>query len=173
MPTSDPWAMGYIAQKLFEIQPKTVLDIGIGCGKYGFLTREYSDRDYCCGLSPKKVILHGVEIYEKYITNIQRAIYDEIFIGNALDLLPSLVDNYEVIIMGDVIEHFKKEDGIKMIDLIQKKSNNFFIVTPNGYSPQGAFHDNIYETHLSGWTFEELSNYGNASFFGNLLLLER
>lgn len=43
MPTSSPDPITYVCKKIVEVKPNTVLDVGVGFGKYGFLAREYTD----------------------------------------------------------------------------------------------------------------------------------
>ena len=43
MPTSVPYGVPIIAGAARQLRPKSVLDVGIGFGKYGMLFREYLD----------------------------------------------------------------------------------------------------------------------------------
>jgi 2-polyprenyl-3-methyl-5-hydroxy-6-metoxy-1,4-benzoquinol methylase len=171
MPTSRPYPISYIADKILENQPKTVLDIGIGFGKYGFLAREYTDIWKNRFRNPQTII-HGIEVYEDYITTLHREIYTNIFIGNALDILPTL-GNYDLITFCDVIEHFNKEDGIKMLDLIRSKSKLAFITTPTltKFRKRGGMNGNAHEHHIYGWSEDELKEWGEVITFNNFIHL--
>jgi len=153
---------------------KKVLDIGLGFGKNGYIIREYLELWRGNDVSPStwKSTIHGIEAYRPYIHSWQRDIYDEVFIGNALTVLPRL-PNYDFIIMTDVLEHFEKEDGFKMLDLIKEKSNDFFITTPQNPSKQGAVNGNEYERHRSVFTIEELQQYGVVDVQSDGILLLR
>ena len=43
MPTSVPYCVPVIASIARQLRPKSVLDVGVGFGKYGYLFREYLD----------------------------------------------------------------------------------------------------------------------------------
>ncbi|HLD90883.1 MAG TPA: hypothetical protein VI911_07725 [Patescibacteria group bacterium] len=171
MPTSRPYPIAHIASRIIDLQPKTVLDIGIGFGKYGFLAREYTDIWNNRFRKPETVI-HGIEVYEEYITEIHRQIYNKIFIGNALDILPTL-GNYDLITFCDVVEHFEKEDGIKMMNLVRDKCKNAFITTPtlNRFQKRGGVAGNPYEQHVYGWSTEDLKAWGKVTTFNNFVNL--
>jgi hypothetical protein len=41
MPTSHPYQLNEIIDLAMKVDPKSVLDVGVGFGKYGVLLREY------------------------------------------------------------------------------------------------------------------------------------
>jgi hypothetical protein len=43
MPTSHKYQIKEIMELMVLINPKKILDLGIGFGKYGYLAREYLD----------------------------------------------------------------------------------------------------------------------------------
>ena len=106
------------------------LDIGFGFGKNGFLIREYAELWYGNNVDPKswKHNIDGIEAFGDYIQDWHNQIYNKIYMGDALDVLPSL-DKYDLIVMTDVLEHFEKDDGFKVLDLIFDKCDNFLITT--------------------------------------------
>lgn len=153
-----------------EKNPMSVLDIGIGFGKFGFLAREYTDVRLGRYFDWKTRI-DGIEIFEKYITQLQREIYDNIYIGDAIEILPTL-DRYDMIICSDVLEHFNEKDGAALLDSIREKSRFSMIATPVKVLQQEALYDNEHERHLSAWSEEILSNWGEVLQFENTYLLE-
>jgi FKBP-type peptidyl-prolyl cis-trans isomerase 2 len=148
----------------------SVLDIGIGFGKFGFLAREYTDVRLGRYFNPKTRI-DGIEIFEKYITQLQQEIYDNIYIGNVIDILPTL-GNYDMMICSDVLEHLNEKDGLFLLNLIKEKSKFAMIVTPVRVLQQEALYNNKYEKHLSVWPKGVLSKWGEVSQFDNAYLLE-
>ncbi|MFN3561360.1 MAG: class I SAM-dependent methyltransferase [Chloroherpetonaceae bacterium] len=69
--------------------------------------------------------------------------------------------SFDVVLASDVVEHFEKEDGLKLIEKMEKIARKKVIVfTPNGFQPQGEFDNNIYQRHRSGWTVEEMESLG-------------
>ncbi len=170
MPCSRPSALARMCNRIMEKSPMSVLDIGIGFGKFGFLAREYTDVRLGRYFNWETRI-DGIEIFEKYITQLQRKIYDNIHIGNAIDILPTL-DQYDMIICSDMLEHLSRKDGLLLLDLVRKKSKFAMIATPARVLQQEAIYDNEYERHISAWSREELEKWGDVFQFDNTFLLE-
>jgi len=171
MPTSRGNHISYLIDKILAIRPKSILDVGIGFGSKGMLFREYTD--IWNGRYKKEnwqTKIDGIEIFKDYISDIQLDIYDEIYIGNALEILPNL-GNYDLVYAGDILEHFTKEDGLKFLKLLRKKGKNIIIATPKVMSNQGTVFDNIYETHGSQWTEADCPN-SNIKYFKNVMIIE-
>lgn len=176
MPTSSPIFVYEVCRLIMDVKPLFILDIGIGFGKFGFLAREYADVWF--GRLKKeewKTRIVGVEIFEPYVQELQRMIYSEIVIGNALEVL-KVAGKYDVIICGDVLEHFHKEQGLELLQLVRDKSKYACVIVPEKVRVpgQGCEFGNVYETHLSQWGEEELKKYGavqkrNGAYF---LLME-
>ena len=91
--------------------PSSLLDIGLGNGKIGFLARDLLDT--ILGQRYKKeeweIRIDGVEVFPDYIQEFQKAIYDNIIIGDAFDVIDPL-GSYDLIFLGDVLEHFEKKE---------------------------------------------------------------
>lgn len=91
MPSSHYFQLNEIVDLIALTNPVKVLDIGVGFGKYGFLAREYLELWKDGGEYQKwDRQIDGIEAFEPYITPVHKFIYNTIFIGNALDILPSL-----------------------------------------------------------------------------------
>lgn len=170
MPSSRPFFLEYFCDVLVANKPKSILDIGCGHGKFGFLAREYTDvwnGDYW----KRKVQIDAVEIFPKYIGKLQKEIYDNIYIDDALKVLPKL-DKYEMIVCADVLEHFSTDRGIVLLDSIKVKSDFGMVITPVKVSKQKEEYGNKYETHCSQWSRERLENWGIVYRSNNAYLLE-
>jgi len=150
MPTSRPYHLTWLCNKVIELRPQSVLDIGIGFGSKGMLFREYTDV-WNGSMFAWKVQIDGVEIFEKYITDLQRSIYDNIHVGNIVEIVDSLPD-YDLIYMGDVLEHLTREQGFELITKLKRKCRDLIIVTPAKVGHQGAVYENENETHVSQWS---------------------
>lgn len=69
--------------------------------------------------------------------------------------------SFDTVLASDVVEHFEKADGLKLIEKMEKIARKKVIVfTPNGFQPQGEFDNNPYQLHRSGWTVEEMESLG-------------
>lgn len=135
-----------------KAQPKSVLDIGVGFGKYGYLVREYLEiwgegDQYDQWLR----CIDGIEVFEPYIRDPQRAVYNDIFIGNATEVLPTLEKQYDLILLIDVLEHLTYEDGMQVLNAALKKGRNIIVSTPWDIGVQGEGYGNVYETHHFQW----------------------
>lgn len=162
MPTS-PYAHLYsLVLYLNTIRPQSILDVGLGNGKLGFIARDYLDvmlgEHY--HKSQWKLQLDGIEVFGDYIQYHQRAIYNDIYIGNAYDVIDEL-GQYDMILLGDVLEHFDKQTGQDFLDKCFNHTNEavaLFIPLGDTWQ-QEAIYGNPYETHQSSWDLDELLPY--------------
>jgi 2-polyprenyl-3-methyl-5-hydroxy-6-metoxy-1,4-benzoquinol methylase len=159
MPSSNSNQISHIIEIVRKLNPNSVLDIGTGFGKFGFLCREYLELwDGREKYNDWQRRIDGIEVYEKYVTSLQKLIYDNIYIGNALDVVPTLDHKYDLIMIIDVLEHFKSEEGRKLLKDCTRVGRNILISTPKDASNQGAVFGNEYESHKSQWTKEQFSS---------------
>jgi hypothetical protein len=159
MPTSDPILLTPVIQQILWMQPNRILDIGIGCGKWGSLSREYTDiwhRRW--NRSEWKTTIDGIEIYDAYKTPLW-SWYDNITIGNATDLIKDF-NTYDLIICIEVLEHIEKETAKQFIKNLLEKSKILLISFTN--SEQGCAFGNIYEKHISKWNFSDFEKLGKS-----------
>ncbi|UCD82317.1 MAG: hypothetical protein JSW26_13100 [Desulfobacterales bacterium] len=154
MPTS-PYAHLYpMVEYLNEARPASLLDIGVGNGKIGFIARDFLD--VILGERYRKedwqIRIDGIEIFSAYIQNHQKAIYDKIFIGDAFEIIDS-VGPYDLIVLGDVLEHLNKEMALQLLDkCIARTKGHVIINIPLGEGwHQPEICGNPYEKHLSSW----------------------
>ena len=169
MGTSRPYVITDICNKIIEQQPTTVLDIGFGFGKYGFLAREYTDI-WKGRYTNRKTIIHGIEIFKDHIMPHIDQIYDHVFIGDAVDILPDL-QKYDMIICCDMLEHLPKDRGIILLNLIKSKCKIGFVSTPLNPGNRGSMNGNKYEAHISQFSKQELEHYGTVCEYCNHTLL--
>jgi hypothetical protein len=171
MPTSYIDPIPLVIKTVEYYKPKTVLDIGCGFGKYGFLLRDQLDvlneqkgpnvPNYSINRSSWKTQIDAIEVYEKYICDLQRYIYTNIFIGNIIDLVKNL-NNYDVILLLDVIEHFEKEEGRRLLDNLMSKVNKLLVITTPPFEfTQGNICGNEFERHRSVWAPGDFKKYKN------------
>ncbi len=173
MPVSMPLTLNQICSYILKRKPKLILDIGIGFGKWGFLAREYTDI-WLQRYDPLqwKTTIHGIEGYAEYITPASSYVYDEIFIGDATEVIKSL-DRYHLIICGAMLEHLEKSQGLEFLnDCKQKSDICFFTVPVITNLKMGARSPNPYERHRSQWSEKELSQFGKVVVVKTQFLLE-
>lgn len=158
MGTSNWQNISLCIDHIKKINPKSVLDIGVGFGRWGILCREFLDVWEGRVFRDSWVTeIDGIEVFEKNIDDYHRNFYNNIFIGDAFELVNSKLKKYDLIIMGDVLEHFDKEKGEALLKRCIQYGNNVLLNVPLGEQwDQDALYDNEYECHRSTWTEEEL-----------------
>lgn len=171
MPSSNPQYISVVVEIIRLINPLKMLDVGSGFGKYGFLAREYLElwdgrEKYDKRHWQRKI--DGIEVFRDYITPVHDFIYDNLYIGDVLDILPGL-RKYNLILLADIIEHFTMEDGYLLIEQCKKKADNILIVTPKNMSPQKDAFKNPYEEHRYQWNENDFfKTLGSCHIFPKL-----
>lgn len=148
--------------------PKSILDIGFGNGKYAFLAREYLE--IWNGFLKREDWerrIDGIEVFEDYITPLHYALFDNIYIGDATEVLPGLNVSYELILLIDVLEHFGYEEGMELLEACTKKGRNVIISTPKDIGVQGELYGNPFEAHRFQWTKKQFSVFKSKFFVPN------
>lgn len=161
MGTSNWQNISYNIELIRKLDPSSILDVGVGFGRWGILFREFLEIwDNGRYNGNWQVVIDGVEIFPDYIKDYHKYFYDEIFLMNALEYLENTHNIYDLINFGDVIEHFSKDDGEKLIDLALKKGKYVLINIPigNAWSQSGT-EDNPYEEHKSVWYNNDFTKY--------------
>ncbi len=129
--------------------------LDVGCGRASPLA-QIRDR--------KKIYIVGLDNYGPYLTESKKlSIHNEYFLGDARSLTSIFEPkSFDCAIATEVLEHLDKDDGRKMIEQLEKISKQKIILTtPNGFLPTYAGpRDNPEEKHLSGWTYNELKEFG-------------
>lgn len=128
--------------------PKRILDVGCGYGKYGVLLREYLD---------PTPIVDGVEAWEPYVRDHNlKNMYNHLYVDDVCNLAQDTLDLYDMVVMGDVIEHIEKD---KAIDLLSRIKGWVIIATPFNH-----FHTDEglppTEAHVSHWTEQDFKDTG-------------
>jgi len=157
MPTSSPKAITDVLECISALAPRSILDVGCGWGQYGFLFRFHLDNGRWCErmngalAGPSNLQIDTIEPYKPNLTEVHERLYDRIFVGDVRDEMDRMQD-YDVIFLGGVIEHFEKDEGLALLRRLSQKANKGVVVlTPLGFAPQGAVGGNEGERHKSGW----------------------
>ncbi len=139
MPYSDYSNEEWVKEKLVEINPATVLDIGPGAGKYS---------DFIRPLLPDCTI-EAVEVWEPYFERFKlREKYDEVFLA---DVRSWDSFSYDLVIFGDVLEHMTENSALEIWEKCAKQAGVAMISVPIVHWPQGEIDNNPYEVHLTHW----------------------
>lgn len=158
MPIGSYAAIPVLAAELLAARPASVLDLGIGFGMAGAVVRQWLD----AGARPFNTYLAGVEVWPDYRSPLWD-LYDLVSIGLIEQQLSAEDMLFDMIIMGDVLEHFEFACGEEVLRGAQRRlapDGRLFVSTPALPMPQGMAHGNPYEQHRSGWTAADLARRG-------------
>ncbi len=136
-----------------ESNIKDILDIGPGMGTYFDLyNSRFPNSSWDC-----------VEIWEPYLYQFfLHKKYENIYNIGANEFIPS--KNYDLVILGDVLEHIDKSEAIKLIDALRNYCKYYIISLPLdaetgvGAGTGDVDWGNPFELHRAKWTFDEFIN---------------
>jgi SAM-dependent methyltransferase len=155
-----------IVYLLQQLKPRTVLDIGKGFGKYGFLVHEYVGVPTSAAPDPTRtlaqqseVAVDAVEIQKTYLWPHIDQFYRKVFVGRIEELYEAL-GHYDVVLMADVIEHIEKPAALAILRHFLAKGSTIVIATPKDLFHQELY-DSPHEQHVSHW---RTADFGFASF---------
>ena len=175
MASSYPENIPLIIQTIARLKPKSVLDVGCGSGKYGVLMREYFRKRPNPEKSGWQEIprIDALEVFKPYINNLHRSIYNKIHIGNVLEMK---IPDYDLYLLIDTIEHWKKDEANELVEMLQRKGN-VIISTPKSNDPQNANDGNKWGWHISHWSVGDFTRYNIEDVSNNIstvvLILKR
>jgi hypothetical protein len=135
MPYSTNYFKDQTKNYILNKYPKDtrILDIGAGCGTYSDLLKPEGYTNIDC-----------VEAFYDYVVNFNlKDKYKNLYIGDVTKLNIDFTQ-YDLIILGDVLEHISTQDAQA---LLSKIKTNTIIGVPF-LSPQDAHFNNDYEIHL-------------------------
>jgi len=129
---------------------KTLLDIGCGSNSP---VRFFSKQIDCTGID---AFMPSIEKSKK------KRIHKKYFLMNIFDIKKKIPPrSYDCVLASDVIEHLSKENGIKLIRIMENIAKKKVILfTPNGFLKQGKLYNNPWQIHKSGWSIEEMRQQG-------------
>ncbi|PKM92138.1 MAG: SAM-dependent methyltransferase [Euryarchaeota archaeon HGW-Euryarchaeota-1] len=125
--------------------------------------------DLACGINTpiqkysKKHYSVGVDLFEPSIEDSkQKGLHTEYCVMSVLDIDKKFKENsFDCVVALDLIEHLEKEEGLKLISMMEKIAKKKVIIfTPNGFLPQGEHFENKWQIHKSGWDVEEMQEGG-------------
>lgn len=167
MPSSQYYHISKIMEMIISLNPRSVMDMGSGFGKFGVLCREYLELWDGRQKYEFNRRIDCVEIFQQYISPLHKYVYDNVYNENILEIAPKLDTKYDLVLLIDVIEHFEKIDGINLLNTLLAKNESVLVSTPKKPSPQKDAFGNVYETHRSTWSTGELAKIGYTSFISD------
>ncbi len=161
MPTSNIEGIEMVLHAVVALQPRTIMEIGPGFGKFGHLAREYLDVYGAERWGNFKTEIDCCEIFPEYITDLHRAIYSRIIIGDARSVP---IAGYDLVIATDVIEHMEFDTVAPFIARVVANNKAMLIQVPYEVKPQGEVFGNHHESHISQFNYRYFTQFGHAQF---------
>jgi len=129
---------------------KSVLDVGCGSNSPLLKIR-------------KNFYSEGVDVFGPSIKESKKAkIHDKYKVGDILNISRFFKPkSFDSVIALDVIEHFDKKEGLKLMDYLENIAKKKVIIfTPFGFTQQHPSDGNPFQKHKSGWYIEDFKKRG-------------
>jgi hypothetical protein len=146
------------------MRPRSVLDLGVGFGKYGVLLREKLDIE-SGRLTPERwsVRIDGVEGFEGYCNPIHGFVYNRLWFED-FSKDPDKYRDYDLVLLIDSLEHLDKPVGERVLQRLRINNRQMIVSCPDCDCLQGAVNGNEYQRHRARWYRHEFVALG-----GNIL----
>jgi hypothetical protein len=148
-----------IANEIQRLNPKRMIDLGVGLGLYGVIARQLLDGIHG-RFAPESwtAEIIGVEAFEAY-RNPCWASYTDVVIR---DFASAEISGFgfDLVLMGDSLEHLAPEHGEQFLEQLIARNKQVILSVPNGPCAQGAAHGNEYEVHRTTFYPNSFDRYG-------------
>lgn len=134
---------------IWDKKPRSLLDIGAGCGTYARPWLGRADRPY----------LIGVEAWRPYVAKFGlHDLYDHVITRDIRSLNSYEWPRADVVVLGDVLEHMTREDAVRVWELARATARKaVYLSIPVVHSPQGHVNGNPFEEHVvEDWTVDKV-----------------
>ncbi len=150
--TSTVASIEFIVGRLREIQPKSILDVGCGWGRQGFLAREFLEL-WAHRYTPDQweVYIDALDAHPGTWNPIHEYIYNRIIEVDVREWTPDR--DYDVAICCDVLEHMPKDESLSVLNGLRGYARNILIGMPLGtrWPLYEGYDGNPYGGHRSHW----------------------
>jgi len=140
--------------------------------------QRWSVLDLGCGSNPPILRIMepnrylGIDAFEKSINEARNNASQKGWKNCSFEVM-DLLDlkfaerQFDAVLCVDVIEHLRKEDGIKLLENAKSwASKALYVSTPNGYLRQDPYDSNQLQEHLSGWSVTDFRELGFGKIIG-------
>lgn len=145
MPYSSGEGKEWARARYEATRPGTVLEVGPGAGMWSKLLRPVHRGHWT-----------AVEVFAPYVDRFGlNDLYDEVIVQDVRET-PAAMFAVDLVIMGDVIEHLERGDGLLVLAKARKHARRILLATPIIPYPQGPSEGNEHEAHLDSWSQAEM-----------------
>lgn len=128
-----------------KVEPKSILDIGAGQGKYAELTRQAGIGAHMTATEIVPIYVEDYKLREKY---------DEVLSMDAADMVVDTAHRnrlYDLVTIGDCIEHIPKSRALDLLNFLTYRCAYIVVVAPEFlyYDVSNMEHS---EGHISAWS---------------------
>lgn len=160
MPYSSAAPKGWCIDRVRDLAPVEVLDVGAGEGSWAEWLRTV----------PSVTVIDAIEAHGPYVERFQLAtVYDHITVGDVrqwdwggcdyVQVAESSAPigegiprwTWDLVILGDVLEHMSMSEGTAVVEQALGHADAVLVVVPLGEWPQGESEGNPLEAHVSTW----------------------
>ncbi len=161
MPISSWQAISDITAEIVRINPKSVLDLGVGFGLYGAICRNYLDAMHGrCSSDKWEAEIIGYEGHSAY-QNAAWYLYDKVHTAD-FSQFSQFGDSFDLVLMIDSLEHLAPSEWKHFLDMLVYNNRNVIVSVPNGVMEQGAAHGNELERHRTTFYGPEFDCYNHT-----------
>ena len=156
MPFSSSTFDSVLSCHLTRIAPKSILDVGAGAGKYGKMVKEILPDCRIEGIEPTKQYIEDYKLTECY-AEIHPVTLRQYCSSNS-------TARHDLVLFGDVLEHFFRSEAIDYIDYFLYRSEWVFVIWPT-MMPQDDVGGNSYEIHKSNFGISDLAGKFDVHYY--------
>lgn len=131
-----------------------LLDIGAGAGKYGRM------------IAAVRPDVHrtALEVWTPYVEQFNLpGLYHDVQDRDGRDLMRDVDQTFDLVTLGDVLEHLPKSDGIDLLEFLIYRSRLIWVQVPRRYL-QGSVEGNPHEAHVSIWSERDFAPYEHVAY---------
>lgn len=131
--------------RLLDKDAQSILDVGCGRGEpMKFINRS------------KKFYMVSLDIFKPYLIEAKRNGTHSDYILCDVRMMPVREKTFDVVLCVEVLEHLRREDGVKLIKSMEKVARKQVILTtPVNKYVQHAYDDNPWQEHKYVWHQQE------------------
>jgi len=144
------WIPFRLCEKLESYIPNSGRILDLGCG-YKSPIKHFSKNFYSV----------GVELFKPYLLKSREARIHDDYILADITRLGVKAKSFDMVVALDVLEHWKKDDGLNLIKDMEKiAKKKVAVLATNGFVAQSEFDRNVFQVHHSGWDVNEFRRMG-------------